>query len=52
MASGLTDNHIDFAKYLAAFCLTIGLIGPYGTDQTTYKSIHHIDPGSWLTGIQ
>jgi O-antigen ligase len=27
---GLTENNTEHAKYLAAFCFTIGLIGPYG----------------------
>ena len=28
---GLTDNNIDYHKYLAAFSLTVGLIGPIST---------------------
>jgi O-antigen ligase len=30
---GLTENNMEHAKYLAAFCFTIGLIGPYGTSK-------------------
>lgn len=26
---GLTENNIEYTRYLAAFCFTIGLIGPY-----------------------
>jgi O-antigen ligase len=30
---GLTENNTEHAKYLAAFCFTIGLLGPYGEDK-------------------
>jgi len=29
--SGLTENNIEFTKFLAAYCFTIGLIGPLGS---------------------
>ena len=30
IVGGLTENNTEHAKYLAAFCFTVGLIGPYG----------------------
>ncbi len=39
IVGGLTEANIDNGKFLAALCLTIGLIGPYGADQTTPEPI-------------
>jgi O-antigen ligase len=39
IVGGLTENNIENGKFLAALCLTIGLIGPHGTDQRTHNSI-------------
>jgi O-antigen ligase len=30
MVGGLTDNHLDFSRFLTASCFTIGLLGPLG----------------------
>ncbi|HXY53925.1 MAG TPA: O-antigen ligase family protein [Nitrospirota bacterium] len=30
MVGGLTDDHVDFDRFLTASCFTIGLIGPFG----------------------
>jgi len=39
IVGGLTENNIENGKFLAALCLTIGLIGPYGAYQVSRKSI-------------
>jgi O-antigen ligase len=31
MVGGLTDDHIEFTLFLAAYCLIVGLLGPIGT---------------------
>jgi O-antigen ligase len=40
--SGLTENNIEFTKFLAAYCFTIGLLGSLGTLQgNPVKNIEH-----------
>ena len=41
IVGGLTEINLDINKFLAAYCLTIGLLGPYGSikdDQRTIRS--------------
>jgi O-antigen ligase len=38
MFGGLTDNQIEFPRFLAAYCFTIGLLGGYGATNTKNAS--------------
>ena len=39
IVGGLTENNIENSQFLAALCLTIGLIGPYGAYQSARKPL-------------
>jgi O-antigen ligase len=38
MVGGLTDNHIELPRFLAAYCFTIGLIGPSCLIKETFSA--------------
>jgi O-antigen ligase len=38
MVGGLTDNHLDFSRFLTASCFTIGLLGPSGLTKEYFKN--------------
>ncbi len=38
MVGGLTDNHLDFSRFLTASCFTIGLLGPLGAVKKSRES--------------
>jgi O-antigen ligase len=43
MVGGLTDNHLDFSRFLTASCFAIGLLGPSGLIKESFENRYAVN---------